>query len=142
MKTTLLMHHFSLIAVIALGLLATGCDSSPATVPVKGKVVLPDGSPAPGGMIEFRTTNAEGEIVNAQGKIESDGTFQLSTYGQHDGALPGKHQAILVSPSVEEGPAAKPVVFFPKKYLSYDTSGLEFDIQPGGSDLEIKVEGR
>lgn len=122
-------------------LAAAGCGGPTSqTHPVRGKVILPNGSVASGGLIEFRTVDADGKTINAHSRIESDGTFQLSTFGDKDGALAGKHQAILLSPASGDGETISQAPEFPVKYRSYDSSGLEFDIVPGENDLEVKLQ--
>ena len=143
MKTSTNFAPLSLVAGLALFCLAVcGCQKSSTTVPVKGQVLLADGSPAQGGTVEFRTTDEEGNTVNASGQIEPDGSFQLSTFAPHDGVLPGKHQAILLNPSAGEGESPAAVAIFPRKYESYDTSGLEFAVDPGSSEVVIQTAAR
>lgn len=122
-------------------LAAGGCGKPASEVhPVSGRVILPNGSSATSGVIEFRTVDAEGKTVNASGMIESDGTFHLSTFGNKDGALTGKHQAILLSPAVGDGDVVAQAPAFPAKYRGYDTSSLEFEVKPGENQLEIKLD--
>ncbi|TWW08564.1 hypothetical protein E3A20_23080, partial [Planctomyces bekefii] len=38
----------------------------------------------------------------AKAELKADGTFELSTYGQFDGAVPGRHKVIYEGPEGEE----------------------------------------
>lgn len=123
-------------------LVLTGCETSIATHPVSGKVVLPDGSPAGGGIIKFRTTSQEGEMVKAHGEIQPDGSFQLTTFQEGDGALEGEHEAILFSPATGDGGGRVVAPSFPAKYRKYETSGLKFRVDPGQNEFVIELATR
>ncbi|RCS46390.1 hypothetical protein DTL42_15595 [Bremerella cremea] len=130
------------LGIVLLGLAPMlGCDKSVATHPVSGKVVLANGSPANGGIVKFRTTSEEGEMVKASGKIQSDGSFQLSTFEDGDGALEGDHEVILFSPASGDGNVSV-APNFASKYRNYETSGLKFAIAPGENDIVIQLEAR
>lgn len=119
-----------------------GCGASVATHPVTGKVVLPNGSPAGGGIIKFRTTSPEGEVVKAHGEIRPDGSFQLTTFQEGDGALEGEHEAILFSPATGDGGGTAVVPNFPARYRKYETSGLKFQVSPGENEFVIELATR
>jgi len=131
------------MAMIALAMASlVGCEAAVATHPVTGSVVLADGSPAGGGIIKFRTTSPEGETVKAHGQIQPDGTFQLTTFNDGDGALAGEHQVILFSPATGDDGGAAAVPSFPQKYRKYDTSGLTFQVEPGENNFVIELKNR
>jgi hypothetical protein len=68
-----------LAAALAL-VVCLGCApqaTMPKTFSVKGKVVYKDGTPMDGGFIEFHSTTDPNLIAN--GDIQPDGTFKLST---------------------------------------------------------------
>lgn len=117
--------------------LLVGCGGQPTTFVVTGKVVYSDGTPVRFGDIE---TLAVEQRVNARGKIQADGSFTLTTYHANDGALPGKHQAVIIqTTSIPLAAAAKlaPVKHahgndVGPKYRSYSTSGLSFTVDPSG----------
>jgi hypothetical protein len=56
--------------------LAAGCGGNgrPEAAKVTGRVTLPNGSPLPGGRIDFRA--ASGDMVS--GQIKADGTYEAS----------------------------------------------------------------
>ena len=129
----------------ALAGLLAGCGSGedlPATTPVKGKVTY-QGQPVPKGTVTFQPANGR----PATGQIQPDGTFVLSTFGDKDGAIPGKHAVMIVS---QDGDPTKmpsspgyvpPKELVPSKYGSIDTSGLETTVtkeKKDGYDFELK----
>ena len=83
--------------------------------------------------------------VRASGRTDGIGSFVLSTYGQEDGAPPGKYKVIVaVSTTREEEPgvlepvhenegassaAASPV---PAKYSNPQTTSLLFEVTEAG----------
>ncbi len=142
MQRNLRQQATKLLVMLACVIPLVGCEQTTSTHPVKGKVVLANGSPAGGGIIKFRTTSEEGETVKAHGQINSDGTFELSTFQNGDGALAGEHEAILFSPALGDGSNAATAPSFPKKYRNYETSGLKFDVGPGENDFVIRLEAR
>ncbi|EAQ78993.1 hypothetical protein [Blastopirellula marina] len=130
------------LCLLACGLVtAVGCTSEVKTHPVIGKVLLPSGTPAQRGLVEFRTTTAEGEVVNAHGKIEPDGSFRLSTFAEHDGALAGEHQAIVLNPATDDGGPAHRAVY-PERYSAYESSDLKFEIQPGPNEIVVQLKAK
>jgi len=119
-----------------------GCETPVATHPVAGTVLLANGSPAGGGVIKFRTTSETGETVKAHGQIQPDGSFQLTTFEDGDGALEGDHQVILFSPATGDGGGTVAAPSFPRKYRDYETSELEFHVSPGENNFEIQLTAR
>jgi hypothetical protein len=86
---------FTALLLSAAGLACCGgCGSSPsgppagATIPVKGKVTY-RGKPLTRGTITFEPTDAGRD---ANGAIQSDGSFTLTTFKDGDGAIPGTHK--------------------------------------------------
>ena len=129
------------LPLIAIALPTTGCNSSgPEVYPVSGKVVYPDGSPMPEGMVEFEAMEGEFSGRNARGVIQTDGTFVLTTQEPDDGAVAGRHRAIVREPYRnlgfnEEGP---PPLIDPL-FARYETSGLEFTVKEEKNYIEIEV---
>lgn len=132
--------------LVCLCLLLTGCGGQPSTFVVKGKVVYTDGTPVRFGDIE---TLAVDQRVNARGKIQSDGSFTLTTYQPNDGALPGKHQAVIIqTTSIPLAAGAKMAAIkhahgndLAPKYRSYSSSGLSFTVEPNGpNEVTLVIE--
>ena len=146
---------FAHYMAIALALACfSGCSQGEKVYPVTGRVVFEDGVPADTGTIEFRSVDLG---INARAKIQKDGSFQLTTHQPFDGAVAGKHQAIIVQHIIAEVPTPQELVSPPgrtpkprvhrahkivaKKYSSYDSTPLEFIVEPSDNNvLEVKVE--
>ena len=81
-------------------LILSGCgDGRPETYPVHGRVTW-NGAPVTAGRITFHPTEGRPALSS----IESDGSYQLTTFEPGDGALAGSHQVtILAMESSGEG---------------------------------------
>src|SRR5690348_7516913 len=91
------------LAVLAMLLCQLGgCKNANEleTAPASGKVLL-DGKPLSRGTVTF--VPPRGRVAN--GDIQSDGTFKLSTYRSNDGAIVGKHKAtvFVANPDLKPG---------------------------------------
>jgi hypothetical protein len=108
-------------------------------------VVYGDGSPCPGGVIEFESTSAAGKggPVNARGVIQRDGTFRLTTFEPYDGAVPGVHRVMVRQPRLEYEPwegNPPPKSEIAERFASYETSGLTFTVEEKANQCELVVE--
>jgi len=85
--------------LLAVGGLTGGCSRAPFPVAPTRGVVLIDDKPLPGGRIMFAPV-AQGQDPNAGkpafGDIQPDGSFQLTTFAHHDGAVVGEHWVTLI----------------------------------------------
>lgn len=123
-------------------LLLIGCSSdSIPTYPTRGQVLFPDGRPVRTGVIELKSLEHD---LNARGQIAHDGSFTLGTYTADDGAVAGMHQAVVMQfLASDSGPEIQhkhgdPVDL---RFADYNTSSLEFEIQPVSvNQLEVQVE--
>jgi hypothetical protein len=109
-----------------------GCGHRAAVAPVKGKVLL-DGRPLTTGVVNTLPSAGRG----AHGEIQSDGSFQLHTFANNDGALIGDHKVAVAAydPSAgrtPESPDGKLLV--PSRYTNPETSKLKINVQPSGND--------
>jgi hypothetical protein len=124
---------------------AAGCGG-PKIYPVKGTVVYADGQLATdlaGYKVEFESIDGkiDGHGASAEGEIQRDGTFQMTTLRPDDGALLGGHR-VLISPPIPEGDTrAKPYVIDPR-YLSYENSGLKVNVEPKVNEITLTIERR
>jgi hypothetical protein len=129
-------------ALAALLSWLAGCGSGlPPTYPVSGKVRFADGAPVTWGSVEFYSPATK---LAARGTIQPDGTFQLSTFGDRDGAVAGKHQVTIVQTATIDRPIAhhhpQSAGVHPR-YASPVTSKLERTVVASGDNqLVIRVE--
>lgn len=93
-------------------------------------VVLEDGTPLETGTVEFASDDG---LHTARGKIQSDGSFRLTTFHKDDGAVAGNHDAVVIQlVSTEDlpihqhdhGPTIDP------KFAHYDSADLSFTVKP------------
>lgn len=133
------------LCTTAVCLLVMGCDpgsSNPPTSPVTGKVTY-NGAPVEDATIQFQPSDPEGKVATA--KSAADGTYALSTFETGDGAMAGKYKiSVRKLVSVEQGvqqdgehagePAFVNKDMLPKKYMSIDSSKLEFEVTAGGAN--------
>jgi len=123
----------------------TGCaeqiDKKP-TAPVKG-VVTYEGKPLETGEIVFFPET--GEQI-AHGKIQPDGSFELTTYEEGDGAFPGTHTVTIISErdmegvSAEDPEASLEPSYIPVKYNMQKTSGLTAVVKEGDNEIKFDLE--
>ena len=100
------------------------------TVPVKGKVTY-QGKPLTQGSVTFEP---DGTGREANGSIQPDGTFVLSTFKEGDGALVGVHR-IAVSGT---GKGGKEIV--PIKYRNTSSSKVEVEVVEGKAEYAIDLK--
>ncbi len=151
----------ALLPLVA-GCLLLGCNQSnrPATYPVRGTVIY-QGKPLAGASVTFM---ADGASRAAVGKTDETGSFQLTTYEQYDGALPGTYLVTVkkygseppplptapadgaIDPAGEEKytaamarwlETAKTAV--PQKYADRRTSDLSREVVDGENSFEIEL---
>ena len=96
-----------------------GGTATPALLPVKGKVTY-KGRPLTNGMVRFEP---EGYGRMARGKLQSDGTFVLTTLKDGDGVVAGHHRVSITG--FEKSLANDPAL---KKYTSPNTSRLTVEV--------------
>jgi hypothetical protein len=111
---------------------------------VTGKVLYADGQTLPaGGTITLELASAP--HYRASGRIEADGSFELSTEDLGPGAVEGEHRA-RIDPEVPDsigitaGYDAAKAKIVDSKFLQFDTSGLKYSIGPGENVLTVTVE--
>ena len=89
-------------------------------------------APLAGGTVSFRSSDNSTHLT-ARGEINDNGEFTLTTFEPGDGAVTGRHQAIVTPPIQRaprgggwEAPPTMPKIN--RRFSSFDTSGLEFDV--------------
>ena len=107
------------LVLLPLGMLlaaaiASGCRRErevvpPSTYPVNGKIVAKGANMPSGCLIQFEPKDAK---CMAQGIIQPDGTFKLTTRYEGvvcDGAAEGEYQVTIIPPISADAPMAKSV---------------------------------
>ncbi|MEN6405319.1 MAG: hypothetical protein ABFC77_02495 [Thermoguttaceae bacterium] len=127
---------------IAICLTTTGCGRSDhaSTVSVTGKVTF-NGKPLQSGSVMFVPDTGR----PAEGEIQSDGTFQLTTYAKNDGAAIGHHRVAITctGPSKDTSGEASPgPSLIPEKYGDYKTSGLEVTVKDKNEPFVFELTGK
>lgn len=124
------------IAALACSLLC-GCGGGNGldTAPTTGEITY-RGKPLPYGSISFRPKAGP----PSTGPIGSDGTFEMSTYRDGDGAILGMNDVMISATELHAG-TAKPVEagvempapksLIPAKYTAFSTSGLNAEVKEG-----------
>jgi hypothetical protein len=110
---------------------AKGAGSVPDLIPVKGKVSLL-GQPLTTGTIRFEPDDFGRP---ASGKLQSDGTFVLTTTEEGDGVVAGHHRVSItnISPKSKEGALLK-------KYTTGKTAKpLEADVSAEQSEFTFDI---
>ena len=132
------MHSCRLL-VACLLLAPAGCGG-PGLHPAGGKVVFPDGTALPGGLVLCEPVDADVK-VSVRGEIRPDGTFRLGTYRNDDGAPEGKYRVQIQPPErmfVDDRKPPKPTI--DDRFTKFDTSGLEITVTRDRNDFTLKVE--
>jgi serine/threonine-protein phosphatase CPPED1 len=100
------------------------------THPVRG-VAYFEGAPMPGAVVTLSMKGAK-----ANGVVEADGSFVLTTYKAFDGAPAGEYQiAVTWRESGKKGPS-----LLPARYTKAETSGLTAAIKEGSNDLSLELK--
>ena len=112
-----------------------------AVAPVKGKVTA-NGQPVKGGSVTFRpTAQVAGKSgvtgKPASGAVKDDGTFVLSTYGDGDGAVIGKH-VVTFTPFMK-GPESDDDKPAPSPYAGMVPKSPDVEVKPGANDIAIEL---
>jgi hypothetical protein len=122
--------------LLALAASVSGCNRGPTMVPVIGKVLY-NGKPLEFGSIAFQPASGQ----PAQSDIQTDGTFQLSTYRLHDGAVVGPHKVRVAcyesqrpNTARQSGEQKLGKSLIPQKYTYFDQSGLTAEVKESGNE--------
>lgn len=130
---------------ILLPFFVAGCSKTPEPLhPVHG-VVTVNGKELKGGTVQFEMLEkgtTSGKIYTAAGVIDSEGNYQLSTFGEM-GAPAGEHR-VWVSPNFagitdKIGVGIEKTTPFPKKYMVPTTTDLKFTVAADDNTINIDV---
>ena len=132
-------------------LFLSGCgDGKRPTYPAGGSVTLADGTPLAGGVVEFQSRDDQ-LAPTARATIQADGTFQLSTFKEGDGAFEGEHGVIVFPPPpkrirawehdmLQQRSAPEvPTLQFDPRYQRYESSGLSYSVTRNASMNQFHI---
>lgn len=127
--------------VICLLALALGCGAkvdpnAPETAVVQGTIQF-RGAPLPEGIVRFHPDESAGNP--ASGMIQPDGSFELSTYNRHDGAVVGAHKVTVEIALRLDGSTPDPPIQLPKPYGDKEQTPLEVTVESGKTN-RIQLE--
>lgn len=105
------------------------------TAPVRGSVAC-GGKTLTEGYITFTPIPDASADVAKSGKsgyavIQSDGTYEVSTYGEGDGAIPGRHEVRIYKPDPEDDEQA------PKDPFACGNKVLEVVVEEGDNVIDL-----
>jgi hypothetical protein len=124
----------SVFIVLLVGLVAsTGCDGRRGCVPVSGSVLL-DGKPIHGGTIRF----VPAKNRRAEGEIDAQGQFVLTTFERGDGCVRGEHAVEVLGAEKLSNKQIRYLV--PLKYQQASTSGVTVNIDGPTDHLVIDLK--
>lgn len=121
-------------ACMVLVVAVAGCgDGRPTRVPVSGRVTV-DGVPLKFGFVRFLP---EGAARASTGRMNGDGRFEMTCFGDKDGVVLGKHRVEVIA--IEEVDDSHIRWHAPKKYSSWGTSQLVQDISGPTDELHLEL---
>ena len=132
-----------LLMVWPLGCGPSHPDAIPVTVTIKH-----NGKPIQGATVNF--ISDDGSTWMAYGTTDAQGKCQLSTYGENDGAVAGKHKVSVVknakNPAFSEEDASpntpRTINLLPKKYEDFTRSRLLAEVSSDKTDFTFELQGK
>jgi hypothetical protein len=106
---------------------------------VQGLVQFEDGQAAvelAGGFVSFQGID---RAVSAQGEIRRDGTFELSTFAEADGAFPGKYRVMVTPPPFAGSEAQRAPRLLDPTFSDPHKTPLKIDVEAKRNEVTIRV---
>ncbi len=125
------------LLTLACVIACSGCGGSrrngklPTLIPVKGRVTY-KGKPIEKGTVKFEP---DGYGRNASGRLQSDGTFVLTTLKDGDGVVAGQHRVTVTDTGVK---SSKDVLA--NKWASAAASGLTAEVDPDHTEFTFELK--
>lgn len=115
-------------------------------VPVYGALFV-EGEPAAGALVIFHAvTETEPKTTNPNGRVQADGSFQLTTYESGDGAPAGDYIVTVFWPAPPKNPTERPDMGpdrLQNRYTNPDTSQIRVTVEPDKNHLHpIRLDGK
>lgn len=142
-------HQPNLLAAMVCGAaLLAGCGSNSKfdTIPIKGTVTY-KGKPLTKGIVTYLPAKS-GVGRTANGPLDANGAFIMTTHAKHDGVAPGDYNIVVFcydesseAPQTREereakGQAFKQKSLIPEKYTNPATSGLTDTVDDNHSGVK------
>ncbi len=140
MRNSIQHQLFTLPMILALMLVATGCEDT-QKASVKGIVTL-DGKPLERGIVLFDVgNNSKGR--SASGSIRKDGTYSVRI-GQSGELYVGEYGVTVKShspsiPHPQGGPPTPGESLIPLHYSEIESSGLRYNVRSGENTIDIPL---
>ena len=126
-------HGGALVAVALIG--ASGCGGE-ALFAVSGRVTYKDGRPVTAGLVIFEPVSQK---LSARGEIQADGSFQLGTHRDNDGALEGDYKVLVAPPPLpEEGKPRRSAVH--PRYRNLESTPLRVTVTRDRDKNKFNIE--
>jgi hypothetical protein len=115
-------------------------DRKPAH-PVKGHVYL-DGVPPVGAGVTFylKTPGAKSPRFVGDARVESDGSFAMSSAGPFDGLPAGEYVVTITSDLRFSLDGRRPILDLPEKYAKATTSDLTATVKSGANEFTFELK--
>ena len=107
--------------------------------PVKGKVLLPNGTPAVGVTVSFENVERHDR---ATGTTNDAGEYELSTLTKGDGVLRGDYNVSVHQAGAADSSQSAPPRTFAVRYENPQTSGLKHTVTAGANTFDIQLQAR
>jgi hypothetical protein len=136
-----------LSAAVCVACLGCGGGSGLEIAPVKGKVTH-NGQAVTGGSLVFTPTKTAGTSAKpgkpAEGLVDANGEFSLSTHGNKDGAVVGTHRVSYSppAPQIPEGGLKPGQMPKPSPYDHLVPELGQVEVKSGSNEIEIKLVRR
>ena len=131
--------RWAVMAFLVVGLSGTGCGKKPQGVavhPVRGAVFHAGSVPA-GALVLFHALSpAVPGVPSPRGRVETDGTFRLTTYRTGDGAPVGEYAVTVTWKQRMDHPEEEGPDLLPVRYSQASTSPLRATVHPGANELQ------
>jgi hypothetical protein len=109
-----------------------------AVFPVKGQVHF-EGTPTPDAQVVFHRIEGKKMIWTADGIVEADGSFRLTTYKAFDGAPAGEYAVSVIWREMKSN-GQLGANRLPEKYASPATSGLRARVKTGENEITLDLK--
>lgn len=120
--------------ILALAVVSCGENRKPV-YPVHGKALF-RGRAAEGALVIFNPVDeSDPKPVKPQGVVASDGSFEISTYGERDGAPAGEYAVSFVW-LIENPKTKKEWSPLSTRLMQPDQAGLRVTVKEGPNDLQ------